>query len=115
MEVHGDIDGIPQTFTHALHMFDRAIDFCIGLDPFVVVIGKPDLETGHSVVQSGFAQVRQIFRRAYVLHVVVAAYTALIVRAAQELINRDVQSFSANIPQRLIDPDMADPISGPAR
>ena len=102
MEVYGDIDGIPQAFTHALHIFDRAIDFCIGLDPFVVVIGKADLEARHSLLQSGLAQARQIFSRAYVFHVVVTPYATLIVRSTQELINRDVQSFAANIPQSLI-------------
>ena len=39
MKVHGYVDGVTQSFAHALHMFDRAIEFCIGLDPFVIVIG----------------------------------------------------------------------------
>src|SRR6202043_1265267 len=34
---------------------------------------------------------------------VVTSYPTRIIRAAEELINRDVQRFPANVPQRLID------------
>ena len=44
VEVNRDIDGIAQAFAHPLHIFHCAIDLCVGFNPFVVMIGKPDLE-----------------------------------------------------------------------
>ncbi len=77
------------------------IDFAAGFDPFVIS-RKPCFETGHAQAER-FRAASPKLSGVYAIRVIVAAHTAWIERAAEELVYRDAQRFSANIPQRLVD------------